>query len=209
VFLLEIKILGPCWMIDIQSVEAQIRNNSVDANRKAMEEIYGGYAEAGEQEIEQLAPLVIYILWKVPKFKAQKEFVNELILGTDARMRAALLNHLVRHWNDVELVRRDKFYYLMKKIVECYELTVENIDYLFNVTCNTDLRSYIIRCVVERIERLGGLEEYMLDFISRCPPNLLACFEALRFRREDVLRFAKKPEVCKKNRNALCSLISN
>jgi hypothetical protein len=194
--------------MDMARIEAWIKDNSTEVNRRAMEEIYSNYGAIAGSYVEQIAPLVVYNLWKVPKFSVQKEFVNELISRTDSRMREALLKYLIKHWGEIELVRRDKFYYLIKKIVGEYELSLENTDYLFSLTCNTDLRGYIISCVVSRIESPDeALEEYLLGFISRCPPNLLLCFRGLRLRRESVLRFSKKPEMHERNRNALYSLV--
>ncbi|CAD25619.1 hypothetical protein [Encephalitozoon cuniculi GB-M1] len=194
--------------MDVQKIVDAIRSNDIDTNKAAIESVYAHYGMLTERDVEDLTPSLVYYLWKLPKFTAQKQFVLELLSHTDQRLRHSLLMYLVERWSDIPLVRTDKFYYLVKRILEYYTLDVETVSHLFNIASNTELRAFVVRCVVDRLGEIDEeMEHFLAEFISKCPPPLLLSFGSLRLSKEAVLKYAGSKETGKKNRAVLCSII--
>ncbi|ADM11845.1 uncharacterized protein Eint_070810 [Encephalitozoon intestinalis ATCC 50506] len=194
--------------MDIQKIVDAIRSNDIDANRAAIESIYANCSQLDDKDIIEITPSVIYYLWKLPKFTAQKQFVLELLSHADQRLRYSLFMYLIDHWSSIQLVRMDKFYYLVKRILEYYVLDVETVSSLFNISTSMDLRTFIIRCVVDRLkETTEDMEHFLAGFASTCPPALLLPLESLRLRKEVALEYAGNKDIGKKNRAALYSMI--
>lgn len=194
--------------MNIQRIIEDIRTNDEDRNRNAMQSLYTEYSFMTEKDIVELVPSIIYYLWKLPKFSVQRKFIVELLDGTDEVMRVALLKHVISIWDEIQLVRMDKFYYLIKKLLEYYPLDIKNISYLFNVTHNIEIKAFIVRCIVDRLSSIDeDLEDFLAEFTSKCLPAILFSLESLRFRKEIALKYATSREVGKKNRLALYSMI--
>lgn len=194
--------------MDIQKIVKGIKSNSEEENRSAIQAIYTQYKLFTEKEVEEITPSIVYYLWKLPKFSVQKDFVLELLANTDEKLRLMLFRHLIREWDTIQLVRMDKFYYLVKRILEYYPLDIETVSYLFDVTHNIGLRSFIVRCVVDRITEIEPeLEDFLAEFTSKCPPALLFSLKSLRFSKEVALKYAGSREVRERNRLALYSMI--
>lgn len=194
--------------MDVQKIIDDIKSNDPEVSGSAMQTVYTHYGQLGREDVERMVPSIVYYLWKLPKFPVQKMFVLELLGKTDETLRTALLRHVIRTWDEIELVRMDKFYYLMRRILEYYPLTIETIPYLFNMTHNIGLRAFVVRCVVSRLAEVDGeIEDFLAEFVSKCPPALLLPLGSVRLRRETALRYAKKRDIGKKNRSALYSMI--
>lgn len=193
--------------MDVQKTIDAIRSNDIETNKAAIEAIYANYGLLGEEDIAKLTPSIAYYLWKLPKFVAQKQFVLDLLSRTDQRLRSSMFMYLIDKWSEIQLVRMDKFYYIMKRILEYYTLDVETVSYLFNISTVMELKGFIIRCVVERLgETSEDMEHFLAEFVSKCPPALLLSLEPVKIRKEIVLKYAGSEDAGKKNREALCSM---
>lgn len=194
--------------MDVSAISNGIRSNDEEIGRSSIQTIYTHYKLLTEKDIVELVPSIIYYLWKLPKFPVQKDFVLELLGNTDEVMRRALFKYLIETWDDIQLVRMDKFYYLIRKILEYYPSDIDTMLYLFNVTHNLGIRTFIVRCVVERLADIDAeTEEFLAEFTSGCPPALLLSLRSLRFSKETVMKHAKKKNTNKRNRIALYSMI--
>lgn len=194
--------------MDVQKIVSRIKSNDPETSRMAIESIYACYKTLSEKDVQEVTPAVVYYLWKLPKFTAQKQFVLELLSHTDQRLRHEILMHIVRTWEEIQLTRMDKFYYLVKRLLEHYVLDVETVSHLFNITPAVSLRAFIIRCVVDRLEEVSEeMERFLAEFASRCPPALLFSLGKLRLAKGVVLKYAGDKDVGKRNRAALYSMI--
>ncbi|KAG5859171.1 hypothetical protein KMI_08g13070 [Encephalitozoon hellem] len=193
--------------MDVQRIVDAIRSNDMEENKAAIEAIYANYGLLKEEDIVRLTPSIIYYLWKLPKFVAQKQFVLDLLSRTDQRLRHSMFTYLIDKWSEIQLARMDKFYYLVKRILEYYVLDVETVSYLFNITATTDLRGFVIRCVVDRLGEISeDMERFLAEFASKCPPALLLSLGPLKIRKEVALKYAGDKDIGKKNRAALYSM---
>jgi len=194
--------------MNIQKIIEDIKINDEEINKNAIQTIYENYKLLSEENIVDIIPSIIYYLWKLPKFSVQKEFILELLNNTDERLRFGLFKHLIEKWDEIQLVRMDKFYYLIKRILEYYSLNIETIPYLFDITHNTGLRTFIIRCIVDRLIDIDEeIETFLIEFTSKCPPALLFSLKSLKFKKEIALKYAKNKGIGKRNRLALYSMI--
>ena len=198
--------------MDIQRIIEGIRSNDAEENTMMIKSIYENYGLLEDSDIEQIVPSIIYYLWKLPKFPEQKRFVMDLLQHTDHRMRKLVFKHILDKWEEIQLVRMDKFYFLLKRLLEYYPLNKETIKELFDVTSNVSLKAYIVRCIIERLNDTGKrldeeVEEFLAMFVSKCAPALLFSTKSLKFRKDIVMKYAKSKEVAKKNRAALYSMI--
>lgn len=194
--------------MDIEAVVRDIKANDDAVSRDAVQTIYTHYGNLSEEEVAEIVPSVVYYLWKLPKFSVQQAFVLELLEKTDDVMRRLLFRHMINSWDSIQLVRMDKFFYLVKRLLGYYPLDVETIARLFGVTQNAGLRAFIVRCVVERLADMDAeTEDFLAEFASKCPPMLLLSLKSLRFRRDVAMKYAASRDVGKRNRLALYAMI--
>jgi len=198
--------------MDIERVIEGIRSNDAEENTMMIKSIYEHYGLLDDNSIERMVPSIVYYLWKLPKFTEQKRFVMDFLQHTDHRMRMLVFRYILDKWDEIQLVRMDKFYFLLKRLLEYYPLSKEVIKELFDATPNISLKAYIVRCIVERLNDAETcleeeVEEFLAAFVSKCAPALLFSTKSLRFRKETVMKYAKSKEVARKNRAALYSMI--
>ncbi|KAL6121065.1 hypothetical protein NUSPORA_02076 [Nucleospora cyclopteri] len=117
-------------------------------------------------------------IYQTAGFKNQVKLIDE-IFG-DTKIIKPLFLHVIENFSQIEIDRRDKFYYLIDKALEKVKI---DLDFIEN-TGNLTLMQHLIENCNLKITK-GKLR----DFLKNCHPTLLA---SINFRRKIGEKLDKK-----------------
>lgn len=136
---------------------------------------------------------IYYRIWNTPNFKKQKALVDEILQEIPVEFQNLLLHHVIVNFDKIETDRKDKFYYLIKKIIQDNEQTT--LEYILNIK-STDALGYILTIINEENKKIISKwdDKLFIEFISKCKPLFLPMIsEDFKFEEEVLKKYIEMP----------------
>lgn len=193
--------------MNTEEIEKCLKSSDSDLNSIGISQFYTLCTTLVPNSLERLANAIIYYLWRLPKFKAQKSFIDELLSRTDTNFHSTLFSLTVKRWPEIQSDRKDKFYYLIKRLILAKPLDLDRIKCLFQLSPPC-LRNYAIKIVLSTLDsRNDQEEEFLAEFISKCDPGACKLFAGFVLRAEVALKYAKNKNIRPVNRAVLYGMV--
>ncbi|EOB14019.1 hypothetical protein NBO_42g0009 [Nosema bombycis CQ1] len=148
---------------------------------------------------------LLYDIYILPKWKNQVDFINKIV--EDIKDPEDLLIKIKSKWDSIQSDRKDKFYYLIEKLLNKIEINKENLKRILSYS-NESTLSYFWKIIIKKISINNMIDiNFLIDYLAYCPNHLLKNFEEMKFKPEIIKEILKREDIPNKNREFLSKMI--
>lgn len=158
-----------------------------------------GLANIPEYQYPLLVQPIYYLIWITPVFKKQIDLITSILDNSPRIFHSLLFHHVVVNFDSISTDRKDKFFFLLKKI-----FPLMSFSYILGIQ-NYQVLGYLLEQITSKEIFLDWSDSLFLEFLSTCKPFLCTSVQKIKIDEQLVRKYLDRT-TNPKNRDALYSL---